>query len=571
LHRGRCGNYFFMAENRATSPRAEVPGASRFDAVLFDRDGTLVVDRPYATSPSVTPMPTAVETVRLLRAADVRVGVVTNQSGVGRGLISPEQLQAVNQAIDELIGPFDTWQVCPHAPDAGCRCRKPAPGLILAAASRLGVDLSRTLVIGDIAADLQAAQAAGAHGVLVPTPATLPHEVEEAPFVAPDLASAVDLAFSGGLDAREQRRVLVARLDSMGDVLLSGPAVRAVAASGARVTMLCSPRGAPAARMLPGVADVMVWDSPWISAEAPAVTAEDVRRLVQGVAARRFGEAVILTSFHQSPLPLALLLRLAGVHRIGGASVDHPGSLLDIRLRPGEDLPEGIPEPQRALRIAAECGFHQPDSDTGLLGVRGAVAARGLPPRYVVLHPGASAPARRWSAAGFAGVASVLAHLGVHVVVTGDTDEREITAAVAGGTGIDLGGRLSLPELAGVLAGADVVVCGNTGPAHLASAVGSAVVSLFSPVVPAVRWAPYGVPHLVLGDQDAACAGSRARTCPVAGHPCLNRVTPAQVVDACLRLAPQLRSATTGPRSDGAVDDRAEVGSHVEAREVVAS
>jgi histidinol-phosphate phosphatase family protein len=560
LHRCCCGNYFFMAENRTVS---------RFDAVLFDRDGTLVVDLPYNTDPDrVTPMPTAIETVRRLREAGIRVGVVTNQSGLGRGLISPDQVRAVNRAVDELIGPFDTWQVCPHAPDAGCRCRKPRPGLILAAASCLGVDVSRTLVIGDIAADLEAAEAAGAHSVLVPTPATLLHEVASAPSVAPDLASAVDLAFSeGGLGASAmtgtgrpaaadvRRRVLVARLDSMGDVLLCGPAVRAVAAGGDRVTMLCSPRGEPAARMLPGVADVLVWDSPWISAEAPAVTAAEVRRLVHDVAALRFDEAVILTSFHQSPLPLALLLRLAGVRRIGGASVDHPGSLLDVRLRPGEDLPEDIPEPQRALRIAAGCGFGLPDSDAGLLTVRDAVAARGLPRRYVVLHPGASAPARRWSAAGFAGVASTLARLGVHTVVTGDADERELTAMVAGDTGIDLGGRLTLPELAGVLAGADTVVCGNTGPAHLAAAVGTPVVSLFSPVVPAVRWAPYGVPHIVLGDQDAACAGSRARTCPMPGHPCLTEVTPAQVVDACLRLAPQLRSEMAGARAGRPGDD----------------
>jgi histidinol-phosphate phosphatase family protein len=571
-----------MAENRTASRVASNPGAPAsdaalsgpagldagwdaggldtvpfdavlFDAVLFDRDGTLVVDQPYNTDPGrVTPMPTAVETVRGLRAAGVRVGVVTNQSGAGRGLISAEQLRAVNRAVDDLIGPFDVWEVCTHSPDAGCRCRKPAPGLIRAAAARLGVDPSRTLVIGDIGADLEAAEAAGARSVLVPTAATRSDEVAAAPFVAPDLASAVELAFGSGLDARSRRRVLVARLDSMGDALLSGPAVRAVAASGARVTMLCSPRGAPAARMLPGVADVMVWDSPWISAEAPAVTAEGIRRLVQEVAARRFDEAVILTSFHQSPLPLALLLRLAGLRRIGGASVDHPGSLLDVRLRPGEDLPEDIPESQRALRIAAECGFPLPGADAGLLGVRCATAAQRLPRRYVVLHPGASAPARRWSVSGFAGVASALAHLGVHVVVTGDADERELAGTVAGNTGIDLGGRLTLPELAGVLAGADVVVCGNTGPAHLAAAVGTPVVSLFSPVVPAVRWAPYGVPHIVLGEQDAVCAGSRARTCPVAGHPCLNRVTPAQVVDACLRLAPQLGTATTGDRIDGA-------------------
>jgi len=82
------------------------------------------------------------------------------------------------------------------------------------------------------------------------------------------------------------------------------------------------------------------------------------------------------------------------------------------------------------------------------------------------------------------------------------------------------------------------VVVGNTGPAHLAAAVGTPVVSLFSPVVPAVRWRPWGVRHELLGDQRAACAGSRARVCPVAGHPCLDGVAVAEVVAAVERLAP---------------------------------
>jgi ADP-heptose:LPS heptosyltransferase len=353
-------------------------------------------------------------------------------------------------------------------------------------------------------------------------------------------------------DCAASERVLVARLDSMGDVLLAGPAVRAVAASGARVTMLCSPRGAPAARMLPGVDEVMVWDCPWISADAPAVDTADIQRLVRELAAKRFSRAVILTSFHQSPLPLALLLRLAGVAWIGGASVDHPGSLLDVRVRPGEagddGMPEDIPEPERALRIAAACGFPLPHADPGALRVHGAVAAPGWARHSVVLHPGASAPARRWSAQGYAAVASALRARGIQVIVTGEADEHELTSAVAVDGAIDLGGSLELPELAGVLAAADVVVCGNTGPAHLAAAVGTPVVSLFSPVVPAARWAPYGVPTVVLGDQDAACAGSRARVCPVPGHPCLLRVAPEEVVDACLRLAPHL----TGRRRDTA-------------------
>ena len=133
---------------------------------------------------------------------------------------------------------------------------------------------------------------------------------------------------------------------------------------------------------------------------------------------------------------------------------------------------------------------------------------------------------------------------GLRVVVTGGPDERALTRLVAAVDGIDLGGRTDLSELAAVLAGADAVVVGNTGAAHLAAAVGTPVVSLFSPVVDERCWRPYGVTSVVLGLADAACAGSRARDCPVPGHPCLAEVRPEQVVDAVVavrrRIAPHV-------------------------------
>jgi ADP-heptose:LPS heptosyltransferase len=124
------------------------------------------------------------------------------------------------------------------------------------------------------------------------------------------------------------------------------------------------------------------------------------------------------------------------------------------------------------------------------------------------------------------------------VVVTGGPEDRSVTAAVAGADALDLGGRTTFAELAAVLDAADCLVAGNTGPAHLAAAVGTPVVSLFSPVVPADRWAPHGVPVRLLGDQLAACRGTRARECPVPGHPCLTTVTPDEVVAAVDSLCP---------------------------------
>ena len=355
----------------------------------------------------------------------------------------------------------------------------------------------------------------------------------------------------------EGPRVLVVRLDSFGDVLVAGPAVRAVAAGASHVTMLCGPQGAPAADLLPGVDRVRVWAAPWVTETARPIDDAALGEFRALVTEEQPDEAVVLTSFHQSPLPVAVLLRLAGVARISGASVDHPGSLLDVRLRPGEDLPEDLPEPERALRIAEAAGFRLPPDDAGRLAVR---RDADLPPsvaglgRYVVVHPGASVPARSWPAAQHRALVAAYAERGVPVVVTGSPGERDLTAEVAGDTGLDLGGRTTPAELAAVLGAAEVVVVGNTGPAHLAAAVGAPIVSLFSPVVPAVKWAPYAPLVELLGDQGAPCRLSRARECPVPGHPCLSSVRVDDVLEAHARLLDRAsrmdgRSLRGGPDS----------------------
>ncbi|WP_031090553.1 glycosyltransferase family 9 protein [Streptomyces sp. NRRL WC-3549] len=329
-------------------------------------------------------------------------------------------------------------------------------------------------------------------------------------------------------------RVLVVRLDSFGDVLLAGPAVRAAAAQAAHLTVLCGPLGEPAARMLPGVDDVLVWRAPWEGVQPPAVEEADVPGLLAALRERAFDTALVLTSFHQSPLPAALLLRMAGIGRIGADSVDHPGRLLDVRHR---RLP-GRHEAEAALDTALAMGFRLRPGDDGRLRVLPApdtAALTGNGP-YVVVHPGASAPARSWDAGRHAEAVRMLADAGHRVVVTGGPAEKELTRMVSGADAVDLGGRTGPRELAGVLRGADALVSANTGPAHLAAAVGTPVVSLFAPVVPASRWAPYGVPTVLLGDQRADCADTRARHCPVPGHPCLNGVTAHDVVSAVHKL-----------------------------------
>lgn len=166
----------------------------RVRAVLFDRDGTLVVDVPYNGDPDqVRPVARARAALARLRHAGVATAVVSNQSGLARGLLQPHQVEAVNARLAELIGPLGPVLICPHGPDDGCECRKPRPGMIFAAARALGVRPQECGVVGDIGADVDAALAAGARPVLVPTAQTRAEEVADAPEVAPDLLAAVEL------------------------------------------------------------------------------------------------------------------------------------------------------------------------------------------------------------------------------------------------------------------------------------------------------------------------------------------------------------------------------------------
>jgi ADP-heptose:LPS heptosyltransferase len=197
-------------------------------------------------------------------------------------------------------------------------------------------------------------------------------------------------------------------------------------------------------------------------------------------------------------------------------------------------------EVQRALGLVRAAGAQLPSDDWGLLSLRHPLppVPSGTPaPPYVVLHPGTSVPARGWFPDRWARVAERLSAMGTTVVVTGGPDERDLTRQVAGSVALDLGGRTSWGELAAVLERACVVVVGNTGPAHLSAAVGTPVVSLFAPTVPARRWRPYGVPCELLGDQDAPCRDTRALHCPLPGHPCLGSVTPECVVQAVERAS----------------------------------
>lgn len=314
------------------------------------------------------------------------------------------------------------------------------------------------------------------------------------------------------------RRVLVARLDNAGDVILAGPAVRAVTAD-AEVTFLCSPIGEPAARLLPGVSEVLVYDPPWAGAEPPSLDTDAAVGLVEAIGQRGFSAAAILTSFHQSPLPLALLLRIARVPEIAAVSVDYPGSLLDHRL---PYLPQ-LHEVQRGLQVVGALGFPPPPDDQLSLVRSGRSPGLVLEDDpHVVVHPGASVPARALPRRLTHEVLTRLVDLDVPTVLTGSAAEQRSLPAPPGV--LDLRGRTTFAALVEVIGGAAGLVAGNTGPVHVAAATGTPVVEVFAPVVSAVNWKPWKVPAVILGDPHVACAGCRARTCPLEIQACVDRI-----------------------------------------------
>ncbi len=339
-------------------------------------------------------------------------------------------------------------------------------------------------------------------------------------------------------DRGREVKALAVRLDSEGDVLLAGPALRQLKADIDVLHLLVSPSGAAAAALLPGIDEVLIADVPWMRDDAAPHDPTVLDELLARLRTEQYDEVVVLTSFHQSPLPMALLATWAGVPTVVGTSDTYPGALLDVRhhrMPDGDDPGFGGGHEVEAMQAVVAAAGH-PSTGDDRLAVTQPGPPSGLGSQYVVVHPTASVPARGIGGERATRYAEALAGEGWQVVVTGGPDDRAVGRAVTPPGGVDLTGRTTLRELAGVLSGASAVVVGNTGPAHLAAAVGTPVVSLFAPVVPLERWRPWGVPTVVLGDQRAACALTRARACPVPGHPCTD-VPATQVVAAVRTLA----------------------------------
>lgn len=346
-------------------------------------------------------------------------------------------------------------------------------------------------------------------------------------------------------------RLLCVRLDALGDVLMTGPALRALkrANPARRLTLLTSPIGASIARYLPDVDDVLIYEAPWMKATPARANASADRAVIRRLRARRFDGAVIFTVYSQSPLPAAHLCYLADIPLRLAHCRENPYQLLTDWLPECEPQPRLRHEVRRQLDLVRYTGAAPKDERLQLqvpsecLGeARRKLTAIGVDPeaRWVVIHPGASAPSRRYAPGGFAAAARALAREhGCTVIYTGTVEESilvERIRAEMGAPSHSLAGKLSLGALCGLIAAAPVLVSNNTGPVHIAAAVGTPVVDLYALTNP--QHMPWGVENRVLY-HNVPCKYCYKSFCPEGHHDCLRRVPPQAVVNATLELLAQ--------------------------------
>ena len=347
----------------------------------------------------------------------------------------------------------------------------------------------------------------------------------------------------GDVETEALRRVLLVRLDNLGDVLLTTPAFRAIrqALSEAHLSLLAGPAGCEVGCLDPDLDETILYHAP--NEDVYFRLPQDPEREMAAVEALRerdFDAAVIFTSYKQSALPAAYLCYLAGIPIRAAGSFEGPGSLLTHRHRYEETVPSKH-ETLRGLELTQSLGFPPVEPEMVLVpraadeeSAANLLVRHGVE-RFVLVHPGASAPSRAYPPERYGEVVEGLAEQsGLPVLVTGGADEEDLTRRVAGSTGISLGGETDFGSFAALAGRAAVVVTNNTGTTHVASALKRPVVTVFAGTNPKEQWGPWRTPSRLL-TYPVPCAPCYKRVCPI-GHECLTGIAPETVVGAALRL-----------------------------------
>jgi ADP-heptose:LPS heptosyltransferase len=344
------------------------------------------------------------------------------------------------------------------------------------------------------------------------------------------------------LDSRwaDARNLLLIRLDNIGDVVLLSAAIRTLRENlpQARLTLLASPAGSQAGTLLPWLDEVMVWRAIWQDLGHLPLDPSREMALVETLRAREFDATIVFTSFSQTPHGAAYACYLAGIPLRLGESKEFGGGLLTTEIR---DLPDELYQAERSLRLLEGVGFVVRDRrprveipEGARQRARGLLASRGIGQGkpYLVVHPGASCQARRYPLERFAAVARLLwRRAGWPVVLTGSEREAgELGAIASQSPGVSsISGRTRVEDLAAVLAGARLVVCNDSLPMHLATALGVPSLVTFSGTDREVQWeSPYTPTRLLR--RGTPCSPCYRMECPY--HLECLEIAPEEVVDA---------------------------------------
>jgi lipopolysaccharide heptosyltransferase II len=347
---------------------------------------------------------------------------------------------------------------------------------------------------------------------------------------------------------QEQRKLLCVRLDTIGDVLMTTPAIRALREQrdDREIALLTSRSGAQAAALIPEVDSTIAYDAPWMKAPVTDPSPWRDCATVERLRACEFDAAVIFTTFSQSPLPAALTCHLAGVPKVLAHCRENPYRLLSHWVKETEP-DQGIRhEVERQLDLVQTVGattatpglsIAVPPEESADALVRLARAGHDPAEPWLVLHPGSTAASRRYPPEHYAEAARALhSETGRRIVITGDSGERGLVeglAAQVGEAAVTLAGELTFAQLCGLIDASDLLIANNTGPVHVAAAVGTPVVDLYALTNP--QHTPWRVPSRVLS-HDVPCRWCLGSVCREGHHACLRGVGPDEVVEAALEL-----------------------------------
>lgn len=533
-------------------------------AVFIDRDGTLIRDVGYLRSiEEIEILPGVVEGLARLRARGFKLVLVTNQSAVGRGLLTESALEGIHAELQRRVGTFDGVYYCPHHPTDAlgryrvtCDCRKPGAGMVERASRELNLDAAASYVIGDQPGDMQLARRVGAKGVFLgridagaagDAPELAAH-VESfhaaVRWIVADRCGAAPRSAAAAGRGKENSKLLVVQTSFIGDVVLAQPLVAALRREfpTARLDVLCTPPVAELVRAGPHVDDVLCYDK-----RGDDRGVGGLYRLVQELKQRSYTLAV---SPHKS-FRTAWLLAAAGIPLRVGFRQSAGWFLYHRRVR--RDAAEH--EVLRNLSLLSALGVDPRAADPELtLAVASRqrcaaakkLAALGVPGagrQFVFgINPGSVWRTKRWSIEGFAALIGALkAKYACHVLIFGGPDDAAIAGAIqalSGGAAIDAAGAFTLAELPAALERCDVLISTDSAPMHMAVARGVPVVAVFCATTPSLGFYPFSSRSVVV-HKDLHCrpCGSHGgRRCPLGTYACIEGIPAGAVAGAVERV-----------------------------------